>query len=450
MSNLIFQRRDLAAALEVITDRISRDTARDLAKRLDFHDRVAATWETVILAQACRETDFAHEIPLPTKRRPDLAFDLKVGTGTFRVIGDVGSVSDAGREDQNPALAFLKRFAERRRKAGLDDMALDTRIGHTRAPHRDGGRATLLLPKSDVVDRTLKRTIIPTLRDWKTKGRYPSQTFSQDGLEVTITRKPDGTSSSAGWAGFVATSDPEDTALFKALKAKRDQLAGAPEDALRLIVIGDGGHRLLTNDLARGPFDVTADDICTHFLRKHAAVDAVVIFAVRSEPPRFLEPGGFRYSLKAKFYALLEREKRQPVTPDRIEALQLCLGRWEQALPIPHRSPSSIRMNDKTERNDTLKGGYEVTENEVKVPARRAVEMLAGIRTPEEWRDEFGGDRSLPTQAILNHIMSGRRIVASRIEPIDGHPGEWLILTFGEIDPSVAPFTAALSDERKL
>jgi hypothetical protein len=101
--------------------------------------------------------------------------------------------------------------------------------------------------------------------------------------------------------------------------------------------------------------------------------------------------------------------------------------------------------SEEREKEDSLIGGYIVSGNIVKVPARRAIEMLAGLRTPEEWRDEFGGDKSLPTQAILNHIMSGRRIISSSIEPMKDVDGEWLVIEFGEVDPSFASFETSLS-----
>lgn len=42
--------------------------------------------------------------------------------------------------------------------------------------------------------------------------------------------------------------------------------------------------------------------------------------------------------------------------------------------------------------------------------------------------------------------MKGRRIVNASIDPMVDDDGEWLTLTFGEVDPSVSSFEAAFID----
>ena len=41
--------------------------------------------------------------------------------------------------------------------------------------------------------------------------------------------------------------------------------------------------------------------------------------------------------------------------------------------------------------------------------------------------------------------MSGRRIISSSIEPMKDVDGEWLVIEFGEVDPSFASFETSLS-----
>lgn len=444
MPDLIFQRRDIARALELVATRISQKEALALARRIDKNDRVPAMWEALFLAEAAKENNFRHELPLDNRRQPDLAFELEAEGKIFDVYSDIGAVSDAGREAENPAHLFLKLLGKRKLKSNLSDMTLDVRIENERLPFSKGGRAKLSLSSEDRMASIIKRQIIPRLRTWKEENLFPTEAFQDNDFSVTITRKQDNSYASAGWAGFTATSQPEDTALFKALKAKRDQLSGSPDDSCRVIIMADGGHRLLTNDFSKGPFSVTADNVCHHFLNKHKSIDAILILAIESKPPQFLGPPGFQYSIKPKFYAQNEKRRRPSFTPIRLKALQACLDRWIKGFPKPVNSAISVLLSDQREKEDSLIGGYVVSENIVKVPARRAIEMLAGLRTPEEWRDEFGGDKSFPTKAILNHIMNGRKIVSSSIEPIDDVDGEWLVLEFGEVDPSYASFEASL------
>ena len=40
---------------------ISPEIATELADRLDRYDRAVASWETILLSQACREIGFAHK-----------------------------------------------------------------------------------------------------------------------------------------------------------------------------------------------------------------------------------------------------------------------------------------------------------------------------------------------------------------------------------------------------
>ena len=401
-------------------------------------------WEALVLAEAAKENNFRHELPLINGRQPDFAFELEASGQNFEVYSDIGTVSDSGREAENPAHLFLKLLDKRKVKSGLSEMILDVRIGNERMPFSKGGRARLHLSSEDRMASIIKRQIIPRLRYWKEENLFPTEVFEYNEFSVTITRKPNNSNASAGWAGFTATSQPEDTALFKALKAKRDQLSASPDDSCRVIIMADGGNQLLTNDLSKGPFSVTTDDVCLHFLRKHRSIDAILILAIESRPPQFLGPLGFQYSIVPKFYAQYEERRRPSFTPKKLDAVRACLGRWIIGLPKPVKSALSVLWSEQREQEDTFIGGYVVSGNVVKVPARRAIEMLAGIRTPEEWRDEFGGDKSLPTQAILNHIMEGRKIIKSSIEPIEDVDGEWLVLEFGEVDPSFASFEASL------
>lgn len=445
MADLIFQRRDIARALDVIATNVSHKDAHALARRIDRNDRVPAMWEAIIVAQASKEKNFRHETPLKNGRKPDLLFELQASDQIFDVYSDIGAVSDAGREAENPVLLFLKLLGKRKAKAGLTDIVLDVRVEHERMAFAKGGRAKLSLSSEDRMASIIKRKIIPRLRTWKEQKKFPKEAFQEDGFSVTITRKPDGSHESAGWAGFTSTSMPEDTALFKALRAKRDQLVESPDESCRVIIMADGGHHLLSNDLSNGPFSVTTDDVCRHFLLKHGSIDSILILAIETKPPQILGPPGFRYSIQPKFYAQYEERRRPSFSPQRTAALQACLDRWINGLPKPVRSAVSVLWSEKREKEDSLIGGYIVSGNIVKVPARRAIEMLAGLRTPEEWGDEFGGDKSLPTQAILNHIMSGRRIISSSIEPMKDVDGEWLVIEFGEVDPSFASFETSLS-----
>jgi len=110
------------------------------------------------------------------------------------------------------------------------------------------------------------------------------------GINVTVTSRenPQRTGLNYFSSLLPLAYDIEDNPLFKALKAKAEQLAGVPSSALKVVFVADSGSRLLRhltekNRLGQYKFGMK---ITRHFPQKRD-VDLVCIF------PRFRQLWGF-------------------------------------------------------------------------------------------------------------------------------------------------------------
>ena len=98
MSNLVFSRRSIQSLISQLQYVLPLPQLEGIVRPLNETDRISAMWEVVFLAALSRIGAIRHEITLPSGRRPDFGLNCE----RYAIVGDITSVSDAGRHDENP------------------------------------------------------------------------------------------------------------------------------------------------------------------------------------------------------------------------------------------------------------------------------------------------------------------------------------------------------------
>lgn len=141
----------------------------------------------------------------------------------------------------------------------------------------------VLAPERYVLSESARQVV----SSWLSAGTETPLRIEEDGLRMTVTRKPyKQVRFNNIWSSMPPeTHSHEGNPLFELLDRKRRQVAAAPANALRLLLIGDTGSRLINQIGSVGELDptrrqVSGREIIQHFARKHAdRVDAVIIIA---------------------------------------------------------------------------------------------------------------------------------------------------------------------------
>jgi hypothetical protein len=167
LSNFVFERRAIQAALGRLVSVLSTAQLVDLVKRLNRagEDRLPAMWEVMVLDAFGAVGELRHEAPLSNDRRPDIALTLPIDPlgRTAEIVGDIRTVSDRGLDEQNPVDVLGRELARLVRKAGLNGNRFGWRVeGSRQGSYRDG-RMRLHLPAAPRLVEIMRLEVAPWL-----------------------------------------------------------------------------------------------------------------------------------------------------------------------------------------------------------------------------------------------------------------------------------------------
>ncbi len=435
---MIFARRALQCRLDAVRATLGEDFAARLAVRLNRtgKDRMAAMWELVVLHGLSRHGRLRIEDPLPSGRRPDVAF----ANDEIEFIADVTSVSDTGLEDSNPYRELSALLEQTKTKLGLKTGGMDLQIGSARVTTRRGTRTVLRIPERKRLREFVRTRIEPLLREQIAQGsNVLNVAINDDTAELRVHIDPRKSPYNRGsYASYDVPTIKDQNPLYNALKAKADQLRGA-RGAVGVIV-GDADSRALAGRRNNWN-EVDARGIADEFLRQHRSIHFVLLLSVREEQrsvfqiePRVRKP-----------HALLAISRTSP-PPDALEPL---FGKMMGELPMPIDMPINAALRAREVGYGWgFHGGVEMSRSRIRISAREVMEVLAGRRTAKDMNDlhrwSSPGDTPAPNtmpNPFERRLMEGRLPVAmSVVEGTDDDPDHWIEIEFGDPDPAISPF----------
>lgn len=452
MTNFIFSRRDLQPCIDRLSKVLDASQLADLVKRLNTQDknRLPAMWELVILDALSRAADLRHEVALPSGRKPDFEVTYRSAENeTLMVVGDVITVSDAGLEEQNPIRVLFEEGPRIARRVGLDPNHLGYRVDGDWTGRHGDQRVKLQLPAKgrliDVMNGPVKAWLVSIQSQGLTKATYE---YNQDGKKFTIEYDQAQRYHSGSYTSYNVAASIEKNPLYKALKAKRDQLNGAPEGSTRLIIVCDGDCAVLgAGPLSVGHSNYSAKQIASHFLNKSSAIDAVLLVTVDAERTSFMS--------ETKYELRFDLEVSQRLSPEVVTSkctmlLDRLLREAVEHFPAPHQMPinAARRCRDSAvSRNHN--GAYSMTSDRFSISARGLLDSLSGTISSEKYHGEHPWSDGRMGNIFKIMKDEGRSITAAHIEPMDAPDDDWITFEFGEPDPAATLFIAPSNDESK-
>lgn len=413
MSNFVFSRRALQRAINRLANVLCREQLSSLVERLNRagDQRLPAMWECIMLDVLAAEGTLRHEVTLANGRQPD--FELEVVDSedhTLLAIGDIATVSDAGLNEQNPVDILSNELTRLAFKYGLKPNHFGYKVrGERRGPYGNA-RVKLFLPSSKDLLDVVKRNVEPWIKALAA-SRPPTESleYSHGETEFSLTYDTSQPFLSGNILSYKVAASRSKNPLFRALKAKVDQLRAAPPGAIRLLIACDGDCALLhqsSSMYAPGTFD--SRQVALDFLRQNSTVDFVLLVTVVEQNIGF--GVGHTYQTKFDLVVAPKDARSERATDTVIARVEALLNRVVARIPRPIRTSynalSRCRMPGP---GPDMIGGYRVAGNRISISSRALQRLLAGVITQDEFlkAHEWNEEHANPFQrmSLKGHMI---------------------------------------------
>ncbi|RDZ28329.1 hypothetical protein [Lysobacter silvisoli] len=445
---MIFSRRAQQRRLDTLATALPAASLAGLVQRLNgpVDGRMAAEWELVWLAALAPSVSLAYEQALADGREPDLHLTL---AGGRELVGDITYASDKGLNERNPVDRLGPELSRLARKHGLVANHFRLDIGSEREGEYGDETVRLALPERSQLQALFKRHVEPWLRAVAKEDLREPLRYREDGVEFTLSYHPEQAYYSSSYASYATPYSLTQNPIYAALRKKARQLGAAPEAALKLVLLCDGGCNALRASNYNMGGAVSAEQIVQEFLRGTKSVDAVLLVAV-------VEPGPMPFGQRKPLYlehrllvsSRLGDPRSGPHARDLAE-LEALLSAAAGRLPMPVRTPLNA-----THRLDELRrkkhgypshtaGRYHYGGEGYMISSRLLHELLAGALSFEEFQRAHGWDRPerQPGNIFAHMLAQGRPIAAMEIVPGEADDDDdWYRVRFGEADAAIGPF----------
>lgn len=438
----VFSRRAIQDKLDLLEDVVSSEQHANLVNRLNRRgrERLAAMWEVVFLQALSHVATIRHEVALPNGRQPDFWFEFDPEGTRLSVVGDIASVSDVGLDKQNLFRELGNEGSRLARKYRLDPNHFRYDVAGEQVGKWPKLKMRLLLPTGDAFTQLIKNAVEPFFRDLLQSPRLTAELKHENpGVSFSIRYDQSQWASGGGHPCYDVAMSLTENPIYRALRAKADQLRAAPEDAIRIIILCDGDCAAMRKSIFTSNY--SARQIATEFLRKTSAVDLVLLATVEKRNPHDLRLRD--YVMSYDLVAAPPRQRSARVTDGIIEVVRLLLERLVGEIPTPMADACNAALRCEENGYGLGKhGGYEMSGNVVKISARLVQELLAGDVSAERFAEFQGWGREQGDMPNPFGRSLGRGELISAINVIDcGDEDDNLLeFRFGPPDPAVSPF----------
>lgn len=235
----------------------------------------------------------------------------------------------------------------------------------------------------------------------------------------------------------------ENNTLFYRLREKHKQLTGSKTPYPKGIIICDGNYEAFSTLYSGGGhwtgkhYDIR--DIINHFFKKpdFQEIDFILFFGVY--------PYGETRKIISKCFARNKERKLDELILEILKGKDLISN-----FPKPHSTVGNAvnHLKSKYKNIGAEIGGYELSNNKIKISSRAILEILAGETTIEDFTEiNFHPLVGNPFKAKLKE---GRLISSVEIENTeDEQDDEYLVFNFGEPDVAISDFKNPAVQKKK-
>ncbi len=413
----------------------------DRLNRVDEH-RLPAMWELIFLEALSKSTTLRHEVKLPNGRRPDFELTIEASPdSSLKVIGDITTISDVALHDQNPVKELSIELSKAAKKVGLDPshFSWDVRGGRM-GKFRDGRMSLFLPPKKNFAD-FFKVNIFPWVHGLtKLPLRRNKFEYKQDRTHITLIYHPDMQSGSGGYTSYNVAASRGKNPLYNALKGKKNQLKGAPDDAIRLVIVCDGDCSLLRmgSSLSTGE-TFTSTQVAQDFLRLNSSIDLVLLVTI-DEQRAFLT-NKITCALKCDLVTSGSYQAEGRLSEYSYKAIYEMLNASLMTIRAPLRAAySAAALCTSSDIGPDGIGGYTLRGDDITISSRALQRLLAGEISSEEFIRQHGWDSVENPNPFGRTFSFGQLISSVRIDDGGEQDDDSLTFSFGWPDPAASPF----------
>lgn len=440
----IFSRRWLQGCINDLCEILEEEAVQKLVARLNRpgKGRLAAMWELVFLKGLSYGGRLRHEVPLTNGRQPDFEWTLVEDGQDICVVGDITTVSDAGLDAKNPVDHLSSEITRLARKYGLDPNHFRYEVRGGRVGEYRKSVMKLQLPEHPKLQHLIKVRVEPFFRDLSSASQ-PNAHFSHtdDCTDFSITYDQSQMFAGGGYTAYEVAASLTNNPIFNALKGKTAQLAGAPDDALRLIILCDADCSAMSREHISCE-EFSARSIAEDFLRKSTSIDMVLLATVQNDGYGWLVPR--RLVLKFDLITARPGALSARMTSSRFAAVRAALERAVSVFPIPKLEPiNAVRRCAERGYGVGKRGAY-MSNRTIKISSRALLQLLAGDISQDEFLEAHGwkSDEAKPTFPSLfkQALEGGRMIKKVTVESASDDDDDWIEFDFAEPDPAISPF----------
>lgn len=435
----VFTRRAMQQMLDGIALWMPEKPLIELLRRLNTArtNRLPQMWELVWLYALGKVLPVEHERPLPNGK-PDLWFSVLDGDRLVPVVADITTLSDAAIDSANPFDRLCDAVHQQARKAGLEGGGFHVAVSHLEAGASGSPKVQLLIPTGQAFDDIVKRHLKPFARKVAADPTAPNMLeVNEPDAKFTVEYKGPSQYSGGSHRSYDSVLSRENNVLFNRLGAKTRQLRGAPEGAVRMLVVCDGDCALLGRDRPMEGF--SARQVAEHFLRGSGTIDLVLLVTVVEESVSTFARRDHRY-LRCDLVASAT-DRPAHLTAGVIAVVRRVLEDAIKELPEPKMMPNNaLRRNLDSERSASMEGGSVGGGDRIKISARAVLELLAGAMTYERFAEVHGWTEGR-FDMFRSRLDSGQLFTSARIESLGpSKDDDWLEFEFGPPDPAISAF----------
>lgn len=437
----VFTRRAMQQMLvEIAPWMPERPLLTELLGRLNATrtNRLPQMWELVWLYALGSVLPVEHERPLPNGK-PDLWFSVLDGDRLVPVVADITTLSDSALHKANPFKQLTEAVHHQARKAGMHGGGFHVAVSHLEAGASGTKKVQLLIPTGSEFEQLNKRFLEPFVRRVATNPTTPHMLqVDEPDAKFTVEYKGPSPYSGGSHRAYDSVLSRENNVLFNRLTAKTRQLRGAPEGAIRMLVVCDGDCALLRRDRPLEGF--SAQQVAEHFLCGSQTIDLVLLVTVVEESVSTFARRDHRY-VRCGLIAAPPSNRPAHLTAGVVDAVKRVFEDAVKKLPEPRMMPNNALLrNLDSEWSARMEGGYEQGGDRIKVSARAVLELLAGAMTHERFADVHGWTDGR-CDMFRSRLASGQLFKAASIECLGpGQDDDWLEFEFGPPDPAISAF----------
>lgn len=431
---MIFSRRAVQRMLNDIKPAVTPKQYAGFVGKLNTPglNRLPTMWEVAVLAQLAQMGYLAHEKKLPNGKRPDVSFRAPNG---FEFVADITTVSDRGVDKRNPYAEFSRIIEEEKRALGLQVGGVHLDVREQPEVMREGSRRRLRLPAHDQLRDYVRTSVLPELRRQLEKGHWPLIFEVDDDIASFRLKVTDGPHSIGSYGSYDLPTIVRQNPLFYQLQEKAgEQLKEVP--GLAGVIACDGDCASMKSD--GGHSTVSTDQIVRQFLADNRHIGFVAILGVKDRQKPSPNKGDADLSI----------DHRAWIKPGISEQLSTRLAEIAKRLPVPVNTATNAAYRAVEDGFGRGHGEYCMKGRDIQIGARHLMEVLAGLRTVEDFNQNFSfrtlsepqDGRRMPNPFELA-LSQGRLPTRITIEETGENGRDHVLnIEFGDPDPALSEF----------